>query len=380
MPPEAAPTLGVYVHWPFCTRICPYCDFNVHKTRAIDPDLWARAYRAELQTAASRRPEGHVESVFFGGGTPSLMPPALIEDVLKTIDDLWGLADAEISLEANPADATPENLHTLAGLGVNRLSLGVQSFDNSALDFLGRNHDAATAFTALDHARRVFARVSCDIIYARPDQTCDDWAHELDIVLAHAPDHLSLYQLTIEPNTAFHTQAESGRLRRVADDHAAALYEITQTQCAAAGLPAYEISNHARAGDFCRHNRNIWQGGDYIGIGPGAAGRLTTAEGRLATHGVAAPADWLAHIEGHGHGWEDTATLDAQAQRDEMLLSGLRLCEGIAWAHLTAHGVTPDTAAELVAAGLLETTPTHLAATARGRLLLDYVVAELVKA
>ena len=272
------PPLGIYLHWPFCSAICPYCDFNVHaahKNTATQED-WLAAYCRELTHAHGLRPHGPVETVFFGGGTPSLMPAQLVGDILNHINGLWGLAaNAEISLEANPVSAAAPHMQKLRQAGITRLSLGVQAFDDAALRFLGRTHSVDDACAAFIDAQRIFDSASFDLIYARPAQSLTAWQKELTAALALAPQHMSLYQLTIEPDTPFHARVQQGKLTMPDEEAAADLYEMTQSLCAAAGLPAYEISNHAAAAHRCRHNQAIWQGGDYLGIGPGAHGRLT---------------------------------------------------------------------------------------------------------
>lgn len=349
--------------------------------RDMQPAQWRAAYFAELQYAASQRPEGPVQTVFFGGGTPSLMPADLVADILAEIDRLWGLAsDAEITLEANPVSAPQAHLSDLAAAGISRLSLGVQSLDDAALKFLGRTHSAADALAAFRVARNVFSRVSLDLIYARPEQSLQMWERELTTVLAEQPDHVSLYQLTIELGTPFHRLQTAGRFQVPDENGAADLYELTQSMCAQAGLPAYEISNHARPGHACRHNIASWQGGDYLGIGPGAHGRLSDAQGRRATIATASPQQWLAQVNAQGHGWCEDQRLDEEGRQTEMLLLGLRLVEGIELARLTPLGVTLDAQklSDLRAAGVLQPSQTHLIASPQGRLVLDQLIAELL--
>lgn len=374
--------LGVYLHWPFCTAVCPYCDFNVyaaHKNKASDAD-WLTAYRAELSHAHKLRPHGQVETVFFGGGTPSLMPAKMVAAILTHIDALWGLAaGAEISLEANPMSAPRPHLQELAAAGITRLSLGVQAFDDSALKFLGRTHNADKARGAFSAAQAIFSSASFDLIYARPDQRVEEWQTELDAALALGPQHMSLYQLTLEPDTPFFARAAQGKLIPPDEDSAATLYEVTQSQCAAAGLPAYEISNHAQAGHACRHNQAIWQGGDYVGIGPGAHGRVTIDGQKHASLAEAQPQNWLAACQADGHGWQ-LQKLDDKQVSEEAIMLGLRLVEGRPLRALAEAGFTPD-AARLKALqndGLLVARDDVLQASEKGRLLLDYIIGRLL--
>lgn len=376
------PPLGVYLHWPFCTAICPYCDFNVHAAHknTATPQDWLAAYRAELRHAYELRPHGAVATVFFGGGTPSLMPPQLVGDILHEIDALWGLAEnAEISLEANPVSAPQPHLQALAGAGVTRLSLGVQAFDDAALKTLGRTHSAQQARTAFEAAQAIFDSASFDLIYARPAQSLDDWRTELSAALALAPQHMSLYQLTIEPDTPFHARAAQGKLPLPDEDMAADLFELTQSLCADAGLPAYEISNHARDGHHCRHNSAIWRGGDYIGVGPGAHGRLSVDGRKHASLAEKQPAAWLAACAAHGHGWQIKPLSDAEAAEEAVML-GLRLHEGMALTALEARGIALPSARlkSLQQDGLLAARDDALQVTAKGRLLLDYIIGRLL--
>ena len=375
------PPLGIYLHWPFCKAICPYCDFNVHLASRADPADWLAAYTSELRHAHSLRPDGPVETVFFGGGTPSLMPPDLVAGLLAEIDALWGLAaKAEISLEANPTSAPQAQLTGLRAAGVTRLSLGVQAFDDKALAFLGRTHDAAAAAAAFAAAQRIFPRASFDLIYARPEQSLAGWQAELRAALALGPQHMSLYQLTVEPETPFARLQAAGRLTLPEEGLAIDLYEATQALCAEAGLPAYEISNHAAAGHQCRHNVASWQGGDYLGIGPGAHGRLTAEAGRLATRGLRAPADWLAQVSEKGHGWAETELLSAAETAAELVLLGLRLADGVALADLAARGLVlpADNLAALRAEGFLTDHAERLQASPAGRPVLDALIGRLL--
>ena len=378
------PPLGLYVHWPFCAAICPYCDFNVHLLRDGDDNnvaLWEAAYARELDYAFSLRPQGPVETVFFGGGTPSLMSPDLVGAILNAVDARWGLApDAEITLEANPMSAPEAHLRDLRAAGVTRLSLGVQAFDDAALKKLGRTHSADDARTAFAAAQAIFPRASFDLIYARPNQSVADWQRELQAALALGPQHMSLYQLTIEPDTPYARLAAAGKLIVPDEDKAAALYEVTQELTQVVGLNAYEISNHAVPDHACRHNVASWQGGDYIGLGPGAHGRVSNADGRSATQGVKDPQSWLAAVDANGHGWTTMQKLDAEDMAAEAVMLGLRLIDGLALADLEARGVRLD-ATQLEAGradGLLTSDETRLQASPEGRLLLDYLLGRLL--
>ena len=376
------PPLGIYLHWPFCSAICPYCDFNVHaahKNTARQED-WLAAYCSELTHAHGLRPQGPVKTVFFGGGTPSLMPSDLVAGILQEIDRLWGLTDdAEITLEANPVSAAQVYLQELRHAGITRLSLGVQAFDDAALKFLGRTHSANDAQHAFAAAQDIFDSASFDLIYARPDQSLADWEKELAAALKLAPQHMSLYQLTIEPGTAFYARAQQGRLRVPDEDAAADLYEATQNLCAGAGLPAYEVSNHAAPPHRCRHNQAIWQGGDYLGIGPGAHGRMTINGTKHASLAVRQPQDWLAACRENGHGWQLRA-LTAAAAAEEAVMLGLRLVGGRSRAALEAQGVMLDSArvTALQQDDLLSAQKDVLQTTEKGRLLLDYIIARLL--
>lgn len=378
-----APSLGVYVHWPYCTRLCPYCDFNIYKSRPVEPDLWLAAYKRELTCARHLR-AGPVDTVFFGGGTPSLMPTALIAAILEQIDEIFGLAStAEISLEANPEGLTSSHLKALRSSGVNRLSLGVQALDDEALRFLGRTHNAKDALSCFELVRDVFPAHSLDIIYARPGQTPDQWEAELAKILALAPDHLSLYELTIEPKTAFGRQLRRGALAPLPDDLAAELYMISQDMCTSAGLAAYEISNHARSGQECRHNLSSWLGGDYVGIGPGAHGRVTSQGHRFATKAYDKPAQWLQNDRSPQ--WEICDQLSAQARMEEMIILGLRLADGVRLEHLNEAAkvgaeINEAEINDMCDQGLLIKTQSHLKCSVEGRLLLDHLVGQILTA
>jgi len=324
-------SLALYIHWPFCQSKCPYCDFNSHVSARIDHALWCEAYLRELDHYASVLPDKRITSVFFGGGTPSLMEVSTVETILQKIAKHWNLSsDSEITLEANPTSAEANKFAAFRAAGINRLSLGVQSLHDEALKFLGRAHDVAQARRAVGWAEKYFPRFSFDLIYARKGQTLESWMLELREALAMAGDHLSLYQLTIEPNTQFNTLAQRGELLTASDDNAAAMYEITQELLSEAGLPAYEISNHARKGQESRHNLTYWRYDDYIGIGPGAHGRYLSGDGkRLATEDHLAPDVWLTHVKKHGHGLRLQDVLDQKTAKREAIMMGLRLTEGI---------------------------------------------------
>jgi oxygen-independent coproporphyrinogen-3 oxidase len=374
---------GVYIHWPFCLSKCPYCDFNSHvRHAAIDEQRFLRAFHREIETVAERVRGRTVSTIFFGGGTPSLMQPSTIAGVLNSIARQWRVAaDAEITLEANPTSVEATRFRGYRAAGVNRVSLGVQALDDQVLAELGRLHTAREALEAVGVARLVFDRYSFDLIYARPNQTPKAWAKELKAALAEAGEHLSLYQLTIEPETPFAALHAAGRLQLPDEDTARALYDTTQEICAAHGLPAYEISNHARPGAECRHNLVYWRAQEYAGIGPGAHGRLDIDGERHATATARRPEAWLALVEAEGHGITSDEVLLREERADEFLLMGLRLSEGIELARYEAiAGRTLDPAriATLREHGLVETTETgRLRVTMPGFPVLDAVVADL---
>jgi oxygen-independent coproporphyrinogen-3 oxidase len=374
---------GVYVHWPFCLSKCPYCDFNSHvRQGGIDEARFAAAFAAEIAATAARIGNRTVSTVFFGGGTPSLMEPGTVATILDAIGTDWTLAsDAEITLEANPTSVEAARFRGYRASGVNRVSLGVQSLDDAVLRQLGRLHTAREALDAVAVARTIFDRMSFDLIYARPGQTLAAWRDELAAALAEAGEHLSLYQLTIEPETPFATLHAAGKLEIPDDDLGRALYDATLDQCAAAGLPAYEVSNHARRGGECRHNLVYWRYGEYAGIGPGAHGRLVVDGTRRATATEKRPEAWLMRVESLGHGITVDDALSRDEQADEFLLMGLRLLEGIDPGRYAALAGRPlDTAriASLAGHGFVETTADgRLRITRSGFPLLDAVVADL---
>lgn len=375
--------LCVYVHWPFCRAKCPYCDFNSHVRDSIDEPRWLRAYRRELAAFAGELPGRTVISVFFGGGTPSLMAPATVAAILECIARHWRFApDAEVTLEANPTTAEAGRFRDLRAAGVERLSIGVQALDDAALRFLGRGHSADEARIAVALAARLFARFSFDLITARPGQTAAAWDGELAEAIALSGDHLSVYQLTIEPGTAFWREGVAA----AGEDFAADVYELTQQRLDAAGLPAYEISNHARDGGECRHNVAVWRGADYLGVGPGAHGRVTSAVGvTSALRNLRAPENWLDAVEIRGDGLAERLPVFAEARREELLMVGLRLTEGIErrrFRRLTGLDVTDavdrEALAALAAGGFLTLEAERLRATAAGRQCLNAVLARLL--
>jgi oxygen-independent coproporphyrinogen-3 oxidase len=374
---------GVYIHWPFCLSKCPYCDFNSHVRREpIDEARYVRAFAAEIAATAARAPGRTVSTIFFGGGTPSLMQPATIAGVLDAVAQHWQVApDAEITLEANPTSVEATRFRGYRTAGVNRVSLGVQALDDRALAELGRLHTAREALDAVGIARTVFGRYSFDLIYARPQQQPAAWASELRTALVEAGEHLSLYQLTMEPETPFAALHAAGKLEIPDEDTARALYDTTQEVCAVHGLPAYEISNHARPGGECRHNLVYWRSHEYAGIGPGAHGRLDIDGDRRAIATEKRPEAWLSLVEKQGHGIVTDDVLTREDRSDEFLLMGLRLAEGIdiaRYVEVSGRSLDPDRIAMLHEHGLIETTADgRLRVTLPGFPVLDAVVADL---
>ena len=381
--PSAEQTFGVYVHWPFCLSKCPYCDFNSHvRHAAIDEPRFLRAFKAEIAATAERVPGRVVSSIFLGGGTPSLMHPHTVGGVLDAISKHWTLLpDVEVTLEANPTSVEATRFAGYRAAGVNRVSLGVQALDDAKLKELGRMHTAQEALDAVAVARKSFDRYSFDLIYARPGQTPQQWETELRRAIAEAAEHLSLYQLTIEPDTPFATLHKTGKLVTPNDDTARALYDLTQDICAGAGLPAYEVSNHARPGAECRHNLVYWRAHEYAGIGPGAHGRLDIDGRRHATMAEKRPEAWLMRVESLGHGGVTDDLLTAEERADEFLLMGLRLAEGIDPARyqaLAGRPLDPERIAQLKAVGFVESRGDGtLRVTPAGFPVLDAVVADL---
>jgi len=374
---------GIYLHWPFCASKCPYCDFNSHVRHApVDETRFLAAFRAEIAHVAARTPGRTVSSIFLGGGTPSLMAPATVAGLLDAVAGAWAVAPGvEVTLEANPTSVEARRFLGYRAAGVNRVSLGVQALNDADLRALGRLHSADEAMAAVETAAAHFERFSFDLIYARPRQTPEAWRAELRGAIARAAEHLSLYQLTIEPGTPFYGMARAGKLVPPDDDAARALYDVTQEVCEAAGLPAYEISNHARPGAASRHNLLYWRYGEYAGIGPGAHGRLVLPEGRTGTVTEKAPEAWLARVERDGHGLVETERLSAADQGDEFLMMGLRLAEGIdpaRYARLKGRSLDPEKIATLCDDGLIARYPDgRIAATGRGAPVLNALVAAL---
>ncbi|GEO99126.1 radical SAM family heme chaperone HemW [Methylobacterium haplocladii] len=374
---------GIYLHWPFCASKCPYCDFNSHVRYApVDEARFLAAFEAEIAHTAARTPGRTVSSIFLGGGTPSLMKPETVAGLLDAVAAAWGTTpDVEITLEANPTSVEAGRFRGYRAAGVNRVSLGVQALNDPDLKALGRLHSVAEALAAVETAATHFERFSFDLIYARPNQTPKAWRAELTEAIAHAAEHLSLYQLTIEPGTPFFGLAQAGRLVPPNDDASRALYDVTQEVCDRAGLSAYEISNHARPGAQSRHNLLYWRYGEYAGIGPGAHGRLVLPEGRTGTVTEKAPEAWLARVERDGHGIVETEALTPAAQGDEFLMMGLRLAEGIdpvRYAALKARALDAGRIDALLGDGLIvRTSAGRIAATARGAPVLNALVAEL---
>jgi putative oxygen-independent coproporphyrinogen III oxidase len=374
---------GVYIHWPFCLSKCPYCDFNSHVRHAeIDEARFVRAFTAEIAATAARAAGRTVSTIFFGGGTPSLMKPETVGAILDAVARHWHVApDVEVTLEANPTSVEATRFKGYRSAGVNRVSLGVQALDDAALKALGRMHTAEEALAAVAIARGAFERYSFDLIYARPEQTAPAWRAELTRAIGEAAEHLSLYQLTVEPDTPFAALHAAGKLAVPDGDHARTLYDLTGEVCAAAGLPAYEISNHARPGAECRHNLVYWRYHEYAGIGPGAHGRLDIDGRRHATATEKRPEAWLMRVEANGNGGVTDDALSRVEAADEFLLMGLRLAEGIDLARFAALAGSPlaeKQIAELIAHGLVETTPDgRLRVTAAGFPLLDAIVADL---
>ncbi|WP_322112132.1 radical SAM family heme chaperone HemW [Arboricoccus pini] len=381
------PGFALYVHWPFCKAKCPYCDFNSHVRGSVDQETWRRGLLVELDHMASMTGSRPLRSIFFGGGTPSLMSPATVEAVIARASRRFCFErDIEITLEANPTSVEAGRFERYRQAGVNRLSLGVQALDGEALRFLGREHSAGEALAALDLARRIFPRFSFDLIYGRPGQSLDAWERELRQALALAGDHLSLYQLTIEQGTRFASLAARGELVMPDDELQADFYTLTQSLMEEAGMPAYEISNHARPGGESRHNLVYWRYGDYAGIGPGAHGRLTLADGRrVATRTERLPERWLRNVERDGHALVETTIVTDGEQVVECLMMGLRLSEGVSLTRLERlrglEGPRLDPAAlrMLVDGGFVRLTGDRLVATASGRAMLDAVLRRLLQ-
>ncbi len=385
-PSRTSDGFGIYVHWPFCQSKCPYCDFNSHVRESVDQDRWRRALLAELEYFSQRLPDRNVTSIFFGGGTPSLMAPEVVSDVIAAVGRHWSIGtDAEITLEANPSSVDAAKFAEFRSAGINRLSLGVQALDDDALRFLGRRHTAAEALKAVALARQSFPRVSFDLIYALPGQTRADWRQSLAVALREQPEHLSVYQLTIEGGTEFGAQLRRGEMTPLDENTSAELYEDTQDILGAAGLSAYEVSNHAQPGAACRHNLTYWRYQDYAGIGPGAHGRLNSNGVKHATRQHRAPEIWLQRVERDGHATQEDLALDPDTCAREMIMMGLRLSEGIALDRVSQETrvdlgtiMDEDRLERLVAGDQLILENGWLKTTADGRLRLNSVLAYLL--
>jgi putative oxygen-independent coproporphyrinogen III oxidase len=371
---------GLYLHWPFCQAKCPYCDFNSHVSARIDQTRWARAYLTEIDRAGAETQGRVLRSVFFGGGTPSLMDPAVVDAILTRVRATWPMAnDIEITLEANPTSIEAGRFAGYRDAGVNRVSMGFQALNDRDLKALGRMHTVAEGYKAFDIARDAFERVSFDLIYARQDQSTADWAAELRRALTLAVDHLSLYQLTIEDGTAFGDRFAAGRLRGLPDeDRAADMWDITQDVTAEHGFDGYEVSNHARLGQESRHNLIYWRGGDYVGIGPGAHGRLTSGDRRLATEAFRAPGGWLQAVEQAGSGESLREELTTQDRLAEYLMMGLRLTEGVDLVRVAGPRHLADNIRRLAEMGMVEMSDARLRVTAAGRPVLNAVLREIL--
>lgn len=383
---SAAP-LAVYVHWPFCQHKCPYCDFNSHVRDEIDTSSYGRALAVELTRNQANLGSRRVDSIFFGGGTPSLMPAAEVARVIDCVAGLWKVSpDIEITLEANPSSAEAGRFSEYRDAGVNRLSLGVQALDDDDLSRLGRFHDVKSALTAVDAAQAIFPRTSFDIIYAREDQSLADWEVELGQILELAGEHLSLYQLTVEEGTPLHYRARQGRLSLPDDETAAQMFELTAKMTRAAGLPSYEISNHARSGGEARHNLHVWQGGDYLGVGPGAHGRYIPADdiAPVETRQYMKPEVWLRAVQAGG-GDEIRVPMEARARCEELILQGLRLSDGINRQTFKKVArcdlldiLDPSALDDLIAQGFIEMDEQSVRVRPAGRLVLNGVIGALV--
>lgn len=370
--------LALYLHWPFCRSKCPYCDFNSHVVETVDHTRWKNVLLRELRYEAARH-AGRLVSIFFGGGTPSLMEPATVAALVEEAKRQWGDHKVEVTLEANPTSVEAARLKDFKAAGINRLSMGMQAMNDADLRFLGREHSAVEARRAFERASSLFDRASFDLIYARPGQTPAAWKKELHEALAFQPTHLSLYQLTIEPETPFARWHKAKKFTLPQEEAAAEMFEVTQEVMDAAGLPAYEISNHAAKGQECRHNLAYWRSEDCIGIGPGAHGRVWQGQARRATVRLRAPERWLQAVERDGHGTEKEEMVSASEAAEEIWMMGLRLTEGVPLVRVRPlPGWDEARLAALTEEGLLSTTPTHVAATRSGRLVLNHVLERLL--
>ena len=380
------PYLSLYIHWPFCETKCPYCDFNSHVRPEIDQERWKRALLSELATESDLYPNRKISSLFFGGGTPSLMEPDTITALLQAVDQHWGIGNnVEITLEANPNSVEKTRFKNFRSAGINRLSIGAQSFDDKALKFLGRTHTAREVIAALDIARTTFPRYSFDLIYCRPKQSMDSWKEELTFALEFTNDHLSLYQLTIERGTPFFSSHRDEEFRMPDEDTAAEQYEYTRDVLSCVGLFPYEVSNHATPGEECRHNLTYWRYGDYAGIGPGAHGRVSDSGNKLAYHRISNPENWLLQTEKMGTGLQKKNKLTPKEILEEMVLMGLRLTEGLDLEEVKKqtgrsieNWVNPDSLVLLIEEDLLILTENKLQATQEGFLRLDSITSMLL--
>lgn len=377
---------GVYIHWPFCKSKCPYCDFNSHVSDSVDHDAWAKAYEREIDHVAGMTGEREITSIFFGGGTPSLMKPQTVEHILTHLGKVWNVSnDIEITLEANPTSIEADKFSDFKEAGINRVSVGVQSLRDNDLKFLGREHSAKEALGAIKIANDIFDRVSFDLIYARPEQTIEGWQEELTEALEYANGHLSLYQLTIEQGTPFYAMEARGDFRIPEADQAGEFYEATQEILNAAGLPAYEISNHAAKGQESAHNLTYWRYGDYAGIGPGAHGRLTLDGKKFATRTHRAPDIWLERAAKDGHGYHPFEEVNAEARLTEMMMMGLRLYDGVALKDIEAETgqdwrmmLRQDKVQHLIDERMLVLDKTHIKSTAAGAQRLNGLLSYLL--
>ena len=373
-------TYAVYVHWPFCLSKCPYCDFNSHVRENIDQDQFQAAYLKEIDHYAAQYPNLNVSSIFFGGGTPSLMQPKLVGAIIERVNKLWSVdGGVEITLEANPTSVEAERFKGFKAAGVNRLSLGIQSLRDNDLKALGRAHSASEALAALKIAQQTFDRYSFDLIYAREGQGLDSWREELSQALDYAGDHLSLYQLTIEPGTAFQGQFNKGKLILPKEGIAEEMFFLTREMTEVVGLPAYEVSNHAKDENRSRHNMAYWQGLGYLGIGPGAHGRIVPKTGKtLATNNWKKPEAWLRAVDANQHGQENAELLSAYDRGLERVMMGLRISEGVAMAELPDGVIDMDVLVRLQDQGFISIIEGRLVLNKKGQCLLDYILASLI--
>ena len=382
------PLFGIYVHWPFCQSKCPYCDFNSHVHESVDQDRWKKALVAELDSYKEITEDKTVTSVFFGGGTPSLMDPKIVTAILNAIHARWEIAqDIEITLEANPTSVESEKFKAFYEAGVNRVSIGVQALDDESLKFLGRTHDVSQALRALDLAAEIFPRFSFDMMYGRPGQTPDDWERELLRALGYSGGHMSLYQLTIEKGTAFYTANERGDFAMPDEDLMAVFYGMTNSIMAQAGMPAYEVSNYAVPGEECRHNLTYWMYYDYLGVGPGAHGRLTKGDQKMAVHTHRAPDVWLSNVEECAESGRKEPEILTQKQRFiETLMMGLRIKGGVSRDTLVREGgpdwydyISLDTLERFKEADFIRDENGCFVSTPKGRARLDTVIRDLIR-